>query len=1085
MAEESDWILNGPWTYDDTFIHNAFIYEVSRRIGRWAPRTIPCEVFFNQNGGKLDYSDYAGVYQLTEKIKSNPDRLDIASIEPGDNAGTALTGGYIFKIDSADGTEFSWTINNTSFGLGTYYNTLPNTESGQSLVLVEPDPDFDTPQQQTFIQTTTILPWNNTIFTERAAGFTTRNYRNYIDPSAFVDHHLLVSLAYNVDALRLSAFYHKDRNKRICAGPVWDFDRALGSDDGRDSNPVGWGSIGYFFDRDWWGGVFKDPQFVQEVVDRWWELRQPGRPFETASLLALADQMGAQIGNVAGARDAAKWPENAASGGVYLNEISAMKTWLTNRVNFLDGAMPVPPAASVASGPVSAGSTVTLSGAGTIRYTFDGTDPRPFGGATPGTGSTYTTGLPISATTVLTARRQVTATPFPNGAAGIFWSAPRTRVYLVNEFFAAAGDLSVSEINYNPAGPTPAELASAPGVTGTDFEWIELKNTGTRTVNTFEMMFPAGFPFEKELRLTARSLPQGQSALIVKNRAAFQARYGALQNAKIVGEWVEGNLDDSGEGLRLLARDGSTVASFNYSDGSGWPDRADGKGGSLEFTGAAFSSADYNTAANWRSSSEVHGTPGTTGAGPDTRIVINEILSHSNLPRVDAIELRNNSAAAVDVGGWFLSDTGSIETAADYQKFAIPAGTVIPAGGYAVFTEMAFNPNGAWNPSPGTPGSNEFAFDGQHGDDAWLISNTGGVLRFADHVDFNAARPDESWGRLPDGTGPLLPMLTRTLFNEASASIPLPGAGAPNSTVRTGPLIIQEIHHAPSGGITDLEFVEILNPTGAVVSLANWRLRGDVDYNFGLESIPAGGVLVVTPFAPSETAKVNAFRAAYGIDASVALTGPWDGSDHLTANGEVRLYRAEPSPPAEPGFFPLTIEDESEYLGAGSGWPDTTAGASLNRAIPGNGSVATNWTAAPPTPGNVTLKFAGWKALYFPGGGPGSGDHDDPDKDGLDNALEFALGGHPLNAGGPVILPTVTRQPGPGGTVDFQFTYTRPLNVPGATFTVQRSANMTAWTTVPDNQISATAVAETRRAVVTLTAGERRLYLRLNVTIAP
>ena len=118
-------------------------------------------------------------------------------------------------------------------------------------------------------------------------------------------------------------------------------------------------------------------------------------------------------------------------------------------------------------------------------------------------------------------------------------------------------------------------------------------------------------------------------------------------------------------------------------------------------------------------------------------------------------------------------------------------------------------------------------------------------------------------------------------------------------------------------------------------------------------------------------------------------------------------------------------------------------------------------------------------------GGPGSGDHDDPDKDGLDNALEFALGGHPLNAGGPVILPTVTRQPGPGGTVDFQFTYTRPLNVPGATFTVQRSANMTAWTTVPDNQISATAVAETRRAVVTLTAGERRLYLRLNVTIAP
>ena len=67
-------------------------------------------MFFNQNGGKLDNSDYAGIYILTEKIKSGKDRLDIAGIEPGDNTGTALTGGYIFKIDRADGNEYSWVI---------------------------------------------------------------------------------------------------------------------------------------------------------------------------------------------------------------------------------------------------------------------------------------------------------------------------------------------------------------------------------------------------------------------------------------------------------------------------------------------------------------------------------------------------------------------------------------------------------------------------------------------------------------------------------------------------------------------------------------------------------------------------------------------------------------------------------------------------------------------------------------------------------------------------------------------------------------------------------------------------------------
>jgi CotH kinase protein/Lamin Tail Domain/Chitobiase/beta-hexosaminidase C-terminal domain len=1081
LPADSDWVLNGPWNYDDTFIHNAYIYEVSRRIGRWAPRTVACEVFFNQNGGKLDYSDYAGVYILTEKIKSGKDRVDITGIEPGDNTGTALTGGYIFKIDSAD-AEYSWIIPaNTVPGSP----SLPNQESGQSLVLVEPDPDFDTPQQQDYIRNQAIQPWHNTLFTERTATFSTRNYRNHIDVAAFVDHHLLNSLAFNVDALRLSAFYHKDRNDKICAGPIWDFDRALGSDDGRDSNPSSWNSIGYFFDRDWWGGVFKDPQFVQEVVDRWWELRQPGQPFSTPVLHQIADQMGNQIGNAAGARDAARWSENAASGGVYLNEINAMKNWLTSRGNFIDNAAPRPPDANVASGPVAAGSTVTLTGTGTIRYTLDGSDPRPFGGATPGTGSTYSAPLVINSTTVLTARRQGTFTPFPNGAVSISWSAPRTRVYLVNEVFAAASDIAISEINYHPAGPTTAEVTAAPGAGSNDFEWIEIKNVGTRTVNTFEMVFPAGYPFERELRLSARTLPPGETALVVKNRAAFQARYGTSLNAKIAGEWIQGNMDDSGEELRLLARDGSTVASFRYNDAAGWPDRADGDGGALEYTGAAYATADYNNSANWRSSSELNGSPGANGQGPDTRIVINEILTHSNLPRVDAIELRNNSASPVNVGGWFLSDTGGPESVLEYQKYAIPASTVIPAGGYLVLTETSFNPNGAWNPSPGTPGPNEFAFDGQHGDDAWLISNTGGVLRFADHVDFGAARPDESWGRLPNGTGSLVPMQTRTLLNEASPTTPRPGLGAANANVRTGPLIVHEIHHSPPGGNTDIEFVEIFNPTGSAVSLANWRLRGDADYNFGAESISAGGLLVVVPFAPGDAARASLFRATYGIDESILLAGPWDGSDHLGTNGTVRLYRAEPPPAAEPGFIPHTIEDESDYIGTGSGWPETTAGASLNRAVSDHGSAPANWAAAPPTPGSIRLDFAAWKALHFPNGGAGSGDHDDPDHDGLDNAIEFALRTPPRTAGSLTsVLAGVTSQPAAGGTTDYHFTYTRPLDIPGVTYTVEKSADFLTWTPVPDNQAGTTFTTETRRATVN-SSGHRRLFLRLNVTIVP
>jgi hypothetical protein len=309
LSADSDWVLNGPWSYDDTFIHNAYINEISRQCGRWASRTKICEVFFNQNGGKLDYADYAGIYVLTEKIKSSNNRLDISSIRPVDTSGDALTGGYIFKIDRPDTGEVTWRTT----------NGVPLAESGQILVLTEPDPDVDIPAQISYIQGY-VQQFDTTLFNERTAGFTTRNYRNFIDVAQWVDHHILNSLAYNVDALRLSGYFYKDRRGRIAAGPLWDFDRALGSDDGRDSNPQSWNNITYFFTRDWWGPLFQDKDFVQAWIDRWWQLRSG--PLSNANLQSVATTMGNQIGNAAGARDAAKWPDNAAAGGVYLNEIT-------------------------------------------------------------------------------------------------------------------------------------------------------------------------------------------------------------------------------------------------------------------------------------------------------------------------------------------------------------------------------------------------------------------------------------------------------------------------------------------------------------------------------------------------------------------------------------------------------------------------------------------------------------------------------------------------------------------------------------------------------------------------------------------
>lgn len=552
LAKESDWILNGPWNYDDTYIHNAFMYELSRQVGYWAPRTQLVEMFTNSNGGKLDYSDYAGIYVLTEKIKSGSDRLDITEIEPGDVSGDAVTGGYIFKWDPPDADEVSWKT----------IRGIPSEDS--SNVIVEPDGDDDTSEQVDYLKNY-IQSFENALFTDRASGFATRNYRKYIDVRSWVDYHMLQMLSMNVDAVRLSSFFHKDRNAKIKAGPLWDFDRTLGSDNGTDANPQSWGDgtmQNRFFAINWWGQLFKDPDFVQAWVDRWWELR--AGPFANANLLALTNTLGAQIGNAAGARDAARWPENAAAGGVYMNEITAMKSWLTvGRAPWIDSQMPAAPAADVASGVVAAGTTVTLSGNGSIRYRTDGGDPRAAGGGATAGNAVYTTPLSISSTTVLTARRQSVFAPFPS-AVSTTWSAPLRRVYLVDEVFAIAGDIVVSEVSYDPAVPTATELANFPGgLSGGDFEFLELRNVGSRTVNTFEMSFAADAPFSA-IKLDPLTLAPGETALVVKNREAFLARYGSALAPRVIGEWRDGSLANDGEEIRLMARDGSVVQSLAY-----------------------------------------------------------------------------------------------------------------------------------------------------------------------------------------------------------------------------------------------------------------------------------------------------------------------------------------------------------------------------------------------------------------------------------------------------------------------------------------------------------------------------------------
>jgi autotransporter-associated beta strand protein len=609
-------------------------------------------------------------------------------------------------------------------------------------------------------------------------------------------------------------------------------------------------------------------------------------------------------------------------------------------------------------GSVPAGYALTMSaGAGTIYYTLDGSDPRLPGGAIHGT--RYTAPVVLQESTRVKARVWD----------GSQWSA------LSEANFQVAGTpqagIVVTELNYHPTAPTLAEQAG--GFTDADaFEFVELANLSpTRTLDLHGARFIAGITFDFNTA-TVTSLAPGDRVLLVRNQAAFEARYGA--NLPVAGTY-DGSLDDGGEQIKLIDGNNVTLADFVYDDKDAWPGRADGDGSSLELADTA---GDYGNADTWQASAEYNGSPGRAGTGPMADVIINEVLSHSDAPLVDAIELYNTTDGPINIGGWFLSDSNS-----DYLKFRIPDNTVIAGHGYRVFYEGHWLDGAlAFAADEFGGGPKGFGLDGVNGDDVYLVvaDGAGRPARFADHVDFGGTVSGQSLGRWRDDQGRwrLYPM-GRSTFDRHDNANATSGNGP-----AVGPLVVSEVMYFPkplvaserTAGFStpeDLEFIEIYNGTSALVPLTDWRLDNAVTYNFaGCGPLAPRGRLVVVPFDPARAAMLAAFRARYLIGTQVTVVGPYSG--HLGNSGDRLQLKRLAEPPLAPA-----LEDEVVYSSAwGGGSGD---GKSLHRvAVDAWGDDKASWGAATSSPGTVRL-VAGRRAFYnnsaFDGNDPAANSLDD------------------------------------------------------------------------------------------------------------
>lgn len=341
MPADSDWVLRGPFP-DKALIREALVYDLGREMGLPAPRYAFAEFYLNTDAAPVGASDYMGVYMFMETIKNSKDRLDLKQLDSDDVTLPKIQGGYIWK--------FEW--------MAAEEPTLPCTGPAATCwnYLEVADPSPLQPQQRDWLRGH-LQEFNDVLHSSNFADPTT-GYRKYIDVDSFVNLMIVNELSREMDAYVRSSHFYKDRDSKIFAGPLWDFDLSFGVGGFFANDQVsGWQhqQTRQPSANDWFAQLLRDPAFVNQARSRWQTLRRG--LLSDAALQTRINALATPLTNAA-QRNFQRWPNLTAptvsffrtpTSPTWQGQVQVMRDWMLRRAAWLDstagwgGSVTTPP----------------------------------------------------------------------------------------------------------------------------------------------------------------------------------------------------------------------------------------------------------------------------------------------------------------------------------------------------------------------------------------------------------------------------------------------------------------------------------------------------------------------------------------------------------------------------------------------------------------------------------------------------------------------------------------------------------------------------------------------------------------------